>query len=183
MLWPWVGATVIEESMVPSPSLTIRELAIAACPTAWEGQNQRDILVSLGFDVDKPGRDLPQKDQDRILFTQEQSQVPVHPGFPPAETRRAVGCKEEPGYIGMFASAMRHVFSTLANTHSAMMKKRVSEFMIPLNAARGMASAGKEVHQSSVPAVSAYGLRSNPYLEACDSVRAISPAISLTTQI
>ena len=122
--------TVTEESMVPDPSLTIRQRAIAAWPSAWGGQNQRDILVSLGFDVDKPWRDLSQKDRDWILFTEEQPQVPVYPGFTPSETRRALKRKEEPGYMGTFTSAKRHVFSTFANTHSAMMKKRVAQFMI-----------------------------------------------------
>src|SRR3979490_3008988 len=44
------GAT--EQSMVPNPNLTIRERAIAAWPLAWGGQNLRDILVSMGIDVD-----------------------------------------------------------------------------------------------------------------------------------
>ncbi|MFP5237139.1 MAG: excinuclease ABC subunit A [Acidobacteriota bacterium] len=122
--------TVTEESMVPDPSLTIRERAIAAWPTAWGGQNQRDILVSLGFDVDTPWRDLPKKDRNWILFTDEQPQVPVYPGFTPAETRRALKRKLEPGYMGTFTSAKRHVFFTFAHTHSAMMKKRVSQFMV-----------------------------------------------------
>jgi excinuclease ABC subunit A len=43
--------TVTEESMVPDPSLTIRERAVAAWPTAWQGQNLRDILTTLGHDV------------------------------------------------------------------------------------------------------------------------------------
>ena len=111
--------------MVPDPLLTIRQRAIAAWPTAWGGQNQRDILVSLGFDVDTPWHDLPKKDRDWILFSEEQPQVPVYPGFTPAETRRALKRKLEPGYMGTFTSARRHVFSTFANTHSAMMKKRV----------------------------------------------------------
>ena len=122
--------TVTEESMVPDPSLTIRERAIAAWPTAWGGQNQRDILVSLGFDVDKPWRELPRKERDWILFTEDQPQVPVYPGFTPAETRRAVKRKMEPGYMGTFTSARRHVFSTFTNSHSAMMKKRVARFMV-----------------------------------------------------
>ena len=122
--------TVSEESMVPDPSLTIRQRAIAAWPTAWGGQNQRDILVSMGFDVDKPWRELPRKDREWILFTEDQPQVPVYPGFTPAETRRALKQKMEPGYMGTFTSAKRHVFSTFANTHSAMMKKRVAQFMI-----------------------------------------------------
>ncbi len=121
---------VTEQSMVPDPSLTIRDRAIAAWPTAWGGQNQRDILVSLGYNVDKPWRDLPKKDRDWILFTDDQPQVPVYPGFTPAETRQAVKRKLEPGYMGTFTSARRHVFSTFANTHSAMMKKRVAQFMV-----------------------------------------------------
>ena len=122
--------TVTEQSMVPDPSLTIRERAIAAWPTAWGGQNQRDILVSLGYDVDRPWRELPKKDRDWILFTEDQPQVPVYPGFTPAETRQAVKRKLEPGYMGTFTTAKRHVFETFAKTHSAMMKKRVAGFMI-----------------------------------------------------
>ncbi len=122
--------TVTEQSMVPDPSLTIRQRAIAAWPTAWGGQNQRDILVTLGFDIDKPWRELAKKDRDWILFTEDQPQVPVYPGFTPAETRRALKQKMEPGYMGTFTSARRHVFSTFANTHSAMMKKRVAQFMV-----------------------------------------------------
>src|ERR1700741_84253 len=62
---------VTEASMVPDPSLTIRERAIAAWPTAWGGQNQRDILVSLGYNVDVPWRDLSAKDRKWILFTDD----------------------------------------------------------------------------------------------------------------
>src|SRR5690349_5204615 len=62
---------VTERSMVPNDSLTIRERAIAAWPLAWGGQNQRDILVTLGIDVDTPWRKLPKKQRDWILFTEE----------------------------------------------------------------------------------------------------------------
>jgi excinuclease ABC subunit A len=121
---------VTEESMVPDPSLTIRERAIAAWPTAWGGQNQRDILVSLGYNVDIPWRDLPAKDRNWILFTEDQPQVPVYAGFTPAETRQALKRKLEPSYMGTFTSAKRHVLSTFANTHSALMKKRVAQYML-----------------------------------------------------
>src|ERR1700760_3170491 len=57
---------VTEQSMVPDDSLTIRQRAIAAWPTAWQGQNQRDILTSLGYDVDKPWRKLSRKDRNWI---------------------------------------------------------------------------------------------------------------------
>src|SRR5580765_1408215 len=53
---------VTEKSMVPDDSLTIRERAVAAWPTAWHGQNLRDILVTLGYDVDRPWRELSRKD-------------------------------------------------------------------------------------------------------------------------
>src|ERR1700710_769761 len=77
-----------EQTMVPDASLTIRQRAIAAWPTAWGGQNQRDILVTLGYDVDRPWRDLPRKDRDWILFTEQQPTVPVYAGFTPEETGR-----------------------------------------------------------------------------------------------
>ncbi|RZK54995.1 MAG: excinuclease ABC subunit A, partial [Hymenobacter sp.] len=119
-----------EASMVPDDSLTIRERAIAAWPTAWGGQNQRDILVSLGYDVDTPWRELPQKARDWILFTDEQPVVPVYPGYSPQETQRALKRRESPNYMGTFTSARRHVFHSFANTQSAQMKKRALQFML-----------------------------------------------------
>ena len=116
--------------MVPDDSLTIRERAIAAWPTAWQGQNQRDILTSLGYDVDRPWRDLPKKDRDWILFTDEQPVVPVYAGFTPEETRQALKRKMEPSYQGTFTSAKRHVLHTFATTHSPLMKKRVAQYML-----------------------------------------------------
>ena len=121
---------VTERSMVPDDSLTIRERAIAAWPTAWQGQNQRDILTSLGYDVDRPWRDLPKKDRDWILFTDEQPVVPVYAGFTPKETREALRRKMEPSYQGTFTSAKRHVLHTFATTQSPLMKKRVSQYML-----------------------------------------------------
>ena len=121
---------VTEQSMVPDPSLTIRERAIAAWPTAWGGQNQRDILVTLGYDVDRPWRELPRKERDWILFTDEQPVVPVYAGLEPREVRRALRRKEEPSYQGTFTSARRHVLHTFATTHSALMKRRVQQYML-----------------------------------------------------
>jgi len=121
---------VTERSMVPDDSLTIRERAIAAWPPAWHGQNLRDILVSLGYDVDRPWRELPQKDREWILFTEEQPTVPVYAGFTPAETRRALKRKEPPSYMGTFTGARRYVLQTFATTQSALMKKRVSQYLV-----------------------------------------------------
>ena len=120
---------VDEASMVPDDSLTIRERAIAAWPTAWHGQNLRDILVTLGYDVDKPWRNMSRKDRDWILFTHEKPTVPVYAGFTPRETRQALRQKTEPSYQGTFTSARDYVMHTFATTQSALMKKRVGRFM------------------------------------------------------
>lgn len=121
---------VTEKSMVPDDTLTIRERAIAAWPPAWHGQNLRDILVTLGYDVDTPWRDLPKKDRDWILFTDEQPTVPVYAGLTPKETRAALRRKDEPSYQGTFTGARRYVLHTFAHTQSALMKKRVSQYMV-----------------------------------------------------
>jgi excinuclease ABC subunit A len=121
---------VTERSMVPDDTLTIRERAIASWPPAWHGQNLRDILVTLGYDVDRPWRELPRKDRDWILYTEESPTVPVYAGYTPAETRRALKRKEEPSYMGTFTGARRYVLETFAKTESAAMKKRVARFMV-----------------------------------------------------
>jgi excinuclease ABC subunit A len=121
---------VTEQTLVPDDSLTIRERAIAAWPTAWGGQNQRDILVSLGIDVDRPWRELPKMQREWILFTDEQPVVPVYAGLTPQETQRALQRKEEPSYQGTFTSARRHVLQSFANTQSQAMKRRALQFML-----------------------------------------------------
>jgi excinuclease ABC subunit A len=120
---------VSEDLMVPDDSLTIRQRAVASWPLAWQGQNQRDILVTLGYDVDVPWRDLPKKQRDWILFTEEQPTVPVYAGLTPEETRVALKRKLEPSYQGTFTGARRYVLHTFTHSQSALMKKRVSQFM------------------------------------------------------
>ena len=121
---------VTERSMVPDDSLTIRDRAIASWPPAWHGQNLRDILVTMGYDVDRPWRELPKKDRDWILYTDETPTVPVYAGYTPAETRRALKRKEEPSYMGTFTGARKYVLETFAKTESAQMKKRVARYMV-----------------------------------------------------
>lgn len=121
---------VTERTMVPDDSLTIRERAVAAWPSAWQGQNLRDILVTLGHDVDTPWRRLPKKTRDWILFTDEQPTVPVYAGYTPAEVRRALKRKEEPSYQGTFTGARKYVLQTFATTQSAMMKRRVARYLL-----------------------------------------------------
>jgi excinuclease ABC subunit A len=121
---------VTEHSMVPDDSLSIREKAIAAWPTAWQGQNLREILMTLGYNVDIPWRDLPQKDRDWILFTEEQPVVPVYSGLTMAQVQQALTRKLEPSYMGTFTGVKRYVMQTFANSPSQAMKKRVSKFML-----------------------------------------------------
>jgi excinuclease ABC subunit A len=121
---------VTEASMVPDDSLTIRERAVAAWPTAWHGQNLRDILTTLGYDVDTPWREMPKKDRDWILFTDEQPTAPVYAGFTPSEVKQALKRKETPSYQGTFTGARKYVLQTFATTESASMKKRVARYMV-----------------------------------------------------
>ena len=118
---------VTEKTMVPDDSLTIRERAIAAWPSAWQGQNLRDILTTLGYDVDIPWKEIPKKDREWILFTTEKPQVPVYAGFSREEVQSAIKRKRAPSYMGTFTGAQRYVLHTFANTQSALMKKKVSQ--------------------------------------------------------
>jgi excinuclease ABC subunit A len=116
--------------MVPDDSLTIPERAIAAWPPAWGGQNQRDILVTLGYDIARPWRDLSKKDRDWILFTEEQPTVPVYAGFTPAETRQALKSQGSAQLQGTFTAVRRYVLHTFANTENAITRKRVPKYLI-----------------------------------------------------
>ncbi|MDR6197156.1 excinuclease ABC subunit UvrA [Siphonobacter sp. SORGH_AS_0500] len=121
---------VTERSMVPDDTLTIRERAVAAWPAAWQGQNQRDILTTLGYDIDVPWKDLPQKTRDWILFTEEQPVVPVYANRSREEVKQAISRKLTPDYMGTFTSVQRYVMQTFATTQSPLMKKRVAQYML-----------------------------------------------------
>jgi excinuclease ABC subunit A len=112
---------VSEQTLVPDRSLSIRERAVAAWPGAWQGQNLRDILVTLGYDIDTPWEDLPQEDRDWILFTDEQPTVGIDPRRAPVDADYT--------YNGTFSSAERHVLHTLANSKSAAMRERALRYV------------------------------------------------------
>jgi excinuclease ABC subunit A len=113
--------SVSEESLVPDPSLSIRDHAIAAWPGAWQGKNLRDILAVLGYNIDKPWKDLPKKDRDWILFTDEKPVVTVH-------AEREAHRIQRP-YKGTYMSAAHYVRHTFATTNSATLRKRAVRFM------------------------------------------------------
>jgi len=68
----------------------------------WGGQNQRDILVTLGYDIDKPWRDLPQKERqlDSVLPMSSQTVPRLPRGSRPQRLGQHSEEKEEPSYIG-----------------------------------------------------------------------------------
>ncbi|MEO6671220.1 MAG: excinuclease ABC subunit UvrA [Ferruginibacter sp.] len=121
---------VTEQSMVPDDSLSIRERAIAAWPAAWHGQNLREILITLGYDIDKPWRDLPRKQRDWILFTEEQPVVPVFSGWNSKEVKDAIKRKIKPSYMGTFTGVRKYVLQTFSHSPSPLMKKRVARYML-----------------------------------------------------
>ena len=110
---------VTEELLVPDPSLSIREGAIAAWPGAWQGANLRSIVSGLGIDVDRPWRRLRKKDRDWLLFTDEQPSVLIEP-----ERDRV-----DYGYYGKFWSARKHVMHVLADSKSERMRERALRFV------------------------------------------------------
>ena len=110
---------VSEDLLVPDPSLSIREGAIAAWPGAWQGANLRSIVTGLGIDIDKPWRNLSKKDRDWLLFTEEQPSVLIKP-----ERDRI-----DYGYYGKFWSARQHVMHVLADSKSERMRERAMRFV------------------------------------------------------
>ena len=110
---------VTEDLLVPDPSLSIREGAIAAWPGAWQGANLRSIVAGLGIDVDKPWRRLRKKDRDWLLYTDEQPSVLIEP-----ERDRV-----DYGYYGKFWSARKHVMHVLADSKSQRMRDRAMRFV------------------------------------------------------
>jgi excinuclease ABC subunit A len=120
---------VTEELLVPDPTKSIKERAIAAWPPAWQGKNLSRILTSLGYDINKPWNTLPKKTRDWILFTDDTPTVPVFPECTLEQTQAAIKNEESPSYMGTFISAKRFVLQSFASTQSPRTKKRVSQYM------------------------------------------------------
>ncbi|MCK8137869.1 excinuclease ABC subunit UvrA [Pseudoalteromonas sp. 2CM28B] len=120
---------VTEELLVPDPTKSIKERAIAAWPPAWQGKNLSRILTSLGYDINKPWYTLPKKARDWILFTDDTPTVPVFPEYTLEQTQAAIKNEESPSYMGTFISAKRFVLQSFASTQSPRTKKRVSQYM------------------------------------------------------
>jgi excinuclease ABC subunit A len=110
---------VTEDLLVPDPSLTIRQGAIAAWPGAWQGANLRSIVKGLGIEIDTPWRKLKKKDRNWLLFTDEQPSVLIKP-----ERGRL-----DYGYHGQFWSARKHIMHVLTDSKSSRMRERALRFV------------------------------------------------------
>ncbi|HEY1187728.1 MAG TPA: excinuclease ABC subunit UvrA [Gemmata sp.] len=175
-----------ESSMVPDASLSLREKAIAAWPGAWQGQNLRDIVTALGVDIDVPWRDLPKKDRDWLLFTDEQPQVPVYPHKSLEEVKRAQKRKEPHDYMGTFTSARRYVLETFAKSESPLMKRRVSPFLVSTDCpgcrgkrlrpeALSVTFAGRDITELSREPLKTLAAQFRPFAEGEKAKRADHP--------
>ncbi|MFD9502593.1 ABC transporter [Streptomyces sp. NPDC060035] len=110
-----------EELLVPDPSLSIGEGAIAAWPGAWHGKNLRDVTRTLGYDIDLPWRELPRREREWILFTDEQPVVTVDPVREAGRIQRS--------YQGTFQSARRYVMHTFADSKSQTLRTRAERYL------------------------------------------------------
>ncbi|MBF4596126.1 excinuclease ABC subunit UvrA [Curtobacterium sp. VKM Ac-2889] len=110
---------VTEASAVHDPSLSIHDGAITAWPGAWQGKNLRDVTAVLGYDIERPWRELSREDRDWLLFTEEQPVVQVQP-------KRDRVAKP---YKGRFWSARQFVLHTLADSQSETQRKKVLQFV------------------------------------------------------
>jgi excinuclease ABC subunit A len=114
-----IAHDVTEATAVHDETLSIRDGAIAAWPGAWQGKNLRDVTAVLGYDIDRPWRELPQKDRDWLLFTDEQPVVEVNP-------QRDRVAKP---YKGRFWSAKSFIMHTLADSKSEAQRNRAQRFV------------------------------------------------------
>jgi excinuclease ABC subunit A len=114
-----IAHTVTEALLVPDPTLSIRDGAIAAWPGAWQGKNLRDVTAGLGHDIDAPWSSLPRESRDWLLYTEEQPVVEVTP-------QRDRVAKP---YKGRFWSAKSFVMHTLHDSKSAQMRQKVLAFV------------------------------------------------------
>lgn len=116
--------------MVPDESLSIRDRALDAWPRAWHGKQLIDSLISLGYDVDIPWRDLPEEQRQWVLYTEESPQVPVFTDRGPAQVRKAVAAGIEPSYMSTFVGVRQYVLNTFAHSKSAKMREKAASFMV-----------------------------------------------------
>ncbi|ARC56367.1 UvrABC system protein A [Frondihabitans sp. 762G35] len=167
---------VTEASAVRDDSLSIRDGAIAAWPGAWQGKNLRDVTAGLGYDIDRPWRDLSREDRDWLLFTEEQPVVEVTP-------QRDRVAKP---YRGRFWSARQYVMHTLADSASATQRTKVLQFVesgaCSLCGGSGLTRAALDVTVRGLTITRLNGLPLTELAEILRSVAATAHATAATSK-
>ena len=138
--------------MVPDDSLTIRERAVAAWPTAWQGQNLRDILIDARLRRRPPlARPARRRTATGSSSPTSSRRSRSTPGYTPEEVRRALeaqGGAELPGHVHQ-RPALRaaHVRQ---HRRAPLMKKRVAAVHARAATARPAAASGSGRESLSV---------------------------------
>ncbi|NWN88363.1 MAG: excinuclease ABC subunit UvrA [Micrococcaceae bacterium] len=109
-----------EDLMVPDPTMSIVDGAIAAWPGAWLGKNFREILETVGVDTSAPWHNLDQQTRDWILYTDQNPVITVEP------VREAWRTQET--YEGRWESVARYLRRTVAATKSDTNRARALSF-------------------------------------------------------
>ncbi len=79
--------------------------------------------------MDTPWRDLPKKHRDWILFTEETPTVPVYAGFTHSKPATRSSASWSRATRAPSAARGSYILHTFTHTQSALMKKRVAQFM------------------------------------------------------
>ncbi len=117
-----VARTTTEQLLVPDPTQSIRQDAIAPWPGAWLSKNYREILIELGYDIDLPWQEMTRQDRDWILYTDEDPIIIVHPVRDPN--------KPQETYRGQWISVEKYLFTTFAKTKSEKQRTRLEPFFV-----------------------------------------------------
>ncbi len=174
-----VAHDVTEDLLVPDPTRSVREGAIAAWPGAWMGKNLRAVAKELGVDVDLPFAQLPRETRDFLLYSDEQPSVRV--------TYQRDGVDRH--YNGQFWSARKHVRHTLADTRSEQSRARALRFVAattcPVCGGSGLRPealavtfAGRSIAQVNALALTGLVALLSPTAELAVAAAAVSSASS-----
>lgn len=107
---------ISEADMIPNPKLSIRDGAIAGWARAWHGHKFKNIVTTLGIDIDIPWQDLPEKVRSWILYTDEEPSVPVYADLQHHEIQKAIAEGTPPRYMGTYQSVEKYLKKTLASS-------------------------------------------------------------------
>ena len=116
-----VGRSTTEELLVPDPTLSINDGAIAVWANrGWQGVNFRRIASELGYDIDLPFQQFSREDRDWLLFSDEEPTVRVNVG---------VGANDRP-YNGTWYSARNYLMRNYAKTESESQRQRLEPYIV-----------------------------------------------------